>query len=175
MSDDPFFRFLKEPTQENFLAVREIVLKHPSYMPYNKDLEEAANKLESQDWQGFIDAGQRLVPNYLLSPRFHLMRSYALKQIGDEESSEMEAAMCMICFEGIRGTGDGSLEKPWLVLRTLDEYDVLEQLGKTPKGQSLLKKNDRTVDRMECEDGEVFWFDITDAFAKLDTEFGDDE
>lgn len=167
MPDDPFFTFLKEPTQQNFLAIRQVVLTHPSFDPSSEALESAATKLEAQDWQGFIDDGRALVPGFLLSPRFHLMRSYALKQIGDTESSEMEAAMCMLCFEGIRGTGDGSVENPWLVLRTLDEYDVLEQLGKTPSQQRLLKKNDRTLDRMECEDGGVLWFDITDTFNKL--------
>lgn len=170
--DDPFLAFLKDPTTENFLRVRELVLRHPAYAPYGTDLEAAEKKLEAEDWQGFLDEGRALVPNYLLSPRFHLMRSFALKQIGDEESSEMEAAMCMVCVQGIRSTGDGSEGNPWLVLRTSDEYDVLQHLNHTPQKQALVRKEERALDRIECEGGDVFWFDVSDPFKKLNDEAG---
>ncbi|MCA8911667.1 MAG: DUF4919 domain-containing protein [Planctomycetes bacterium] len=173
MADDPFFTFLKDPNRDNFIAIRDVVRNHSSYAPYGQELNAAEKLLEGEDWNGFIDKGRELIPNYLLSPRFHLMRSFALKQIGDEESADMEAAMCMVCIEGIRSTGDGTEDAPWLVLRTLDEYDVLEQMGKSLKKQALVHKEGRALDRMECEDGEVVWFDVTDAFKKLNEEMGE--
>jgi hypothetical protein len=165
--DDQFLAFLKEPSYENFVRVRNLVLAHPSYDPYGNQLNEAMKLLDASDWQGFIDEGRKLIPNYLLSPRFHLARSFALKQMKDEDTAEMEAAMYVCCTEGIRSTGDGSEDKPWLVMRTLDEYDMLEQMGKKSAGQSLHKKDGKSLDRIQCEDGSAYWFDISDAFKKL--------
>ncbi|MCB9894979.1 MAG: DUF4919 domain-containing protein [Planctomycetes bacterium] len=165
--DDQFMQFLKEPSYENYVRVRNLVLAHPAYDPYGNQLNEAMQLLDKSDWAGFIDKGRELIPNFLLSPRFHLARSFALKQLGDEDSADMEAAMYVCCIEGIRSTGDGSEDKPWLVLRTLDEYDMLEQMGKKSAGQSLHSKDDRSLDRIQCEDGSAYWFDVTDAFKKL--------
>ena len=172
MADETaFMAFLQNPSRENFLRVRSLVVAHEGYQPYSNDLEEAEKLLETADWRGFLEAGPRFIPNHLLTPRFHLMRSYALSQLGETDDAEIETAMYITCMEGIRSTGDGSEQAPWLVLRTSDEYDVLQHLGLQLVKQSLHSKAERSFDRLECDDGSVFWFDITDPFRKLSQQF----
>lgn len=175
MEDDPFIKFLKDPTNENYLAIRTVVIQHPDWKPYGTGLEELSKLLDEEKWEAFIDGGAALVPDYLLSPSFHMMRSFALNKLDDEQSADMEAAMAMICIDGIKSTGDGERENPWLVTRTLDEYDVIRQLGKEPAGQALIEGEDgRRLDRIECEDGSVYYFDVTDCMTKLGARPGDE-
>jgi hypothetical protein len=170
--DDPFIKFLQDPSRENFLAIRDIVIEHPDWQPYGTGLEELSKLLDEENWDEFIEGGRKLVPDYLLSPSFHMMRSFALNKLEDEESADMEAAMAMMCIQGIKSTGDGTQDSPWLVTRTLDEYDVLRQLSKEPGGQALIEGEDgRRLDRIECTDGSEYFFDVTDCMKKLNDQF----
>ena len=76
------------------------------------------------------------------------------------------------CCEGILATGDGTKEKPYLVTRTSDEYDILQYLDKQFGGQALVSDGDRNFDVMTCSDGTELWFDITDPFKKLEESLG---
>jgi hypothetical protein len=172
MADETeFMTFLREPTRENFLRIRALVVAHPAYQPYADDLAEAEKMLEAGEWLAFLEAGSKFVPNHLLTPRFHLMRSYAFTQLVEPEGTEIETVMYVSCIEGIQSTGDGSEQSPWLVMRTSDEYDLLQHMGLKLVKQSLHHAGDRTLDRMECDDGSAYWFDITDAFRKLNDQF----
>ena len=132
MENDQFIRFLQDPSRENFIAIREIVVAHPDWKPYGTGLEDLSKLLDDEKWEEFVEGGHTLVPDYLLSPSFHMMRSFALNKLEDEQSADMEAAMAMMCIQGIKSTGEGTQDSPWLVTRTLDEYDVIRQLGKEP-------------------------------------------
>lgn len=79
----------------------------------------------------------------------------------------MEYQIGQICIDCILSTGDGSKDQPYLVLRTSDEYDVLEHLDKKVKQQSLTGNGEKRFDVLECEDGSEYWFDVTDALNSL--------
>lgn len=132
-----FMKFLQDPTRENFLRIRSEVVAHEDYQPYSTDLDEASQLLEEEKWAEFIDAGRNMIPNHLLTPRFHMMRSFALHKMGVKEDSEIESVMYACCIQGIFSTGDGTENSPWLVLRTGDEYDVLQELELQLVRQSL--------------------------------------
>ncbi|MBK8208310.1 MAG: DUF4919 domain-containing protein [Planctomycetes bacterium] len=164
---EPFFEFLREPNRESFLAARRAVLEDPSYQPYSTELEELDALIEQEDYQGVLDRMPELVPNLVLSPRLHLMLAYTQRRLGNTDSADMEGAIARTCADGILMTGDGTAEKPWLVLRTSDEYDVLMFIDKKMETQALIRRDGKALDRLACEDGSEVWFDVSDAMNAL--------
>lgn len=163
-----FVAFLSNPTAESFRAVRDLVVNHPAYDGYSNDLramEEAFDKKLYADVKG---AFARAQPNLLLSPGAHLLLSMTLKAEGNEKSSELERFICFRCVEGVRLTGEGTREKPYAVLRTSDEYDMISALGKKVASQHLVNDDGgKTYDRLVCEDGAELWFDISEMMAAM--------
>lgn len=162
-----FVAFLQSPSPESFRAIRDAVAGHPKYDGYSRDLsamEEAYQQKRYADVKAAFGGAQ---PNLLLSPGAHLLLSMALRDEGDAKNADLERFICYRCVEGIQSTGDGTRERPWPVLRTSDEYDVLGALGKQFSGQALAHENGRSYDKMTCADGSELWFDVTDMFAAL--------
>jgi hypothetical protein len=162
-----FVAFLQNPSAESFRAIRAAVVNHPRYDGYSRDLnemEDAHHQKRYADVKAAFGAAQ---PNLLLSPAAHLLLSMSLRAEGDDQNADLERFICFRCIEGIRATGDGTRDRPWLVLRTSDEYDVLSALGKQLSSQHLVHENERSFDKMACADGSELWFDITDMFAAM--------
>lgn len=169
---DEFMKFLQEPNRDSYLAVRAQLIASPAYDPYSRDLDQVEELLEQSGPQAACDAIQAALPNLLLSPRAHLLMSYLQHQLGNEDAAEMEMLVGQLCLQGILETGDGSAERPWLVLRTSDEYDVLQHFEKELQQQALAGEGDKKRDILTCTDGTVYHFDITDAFQQLTKKFG---
>ncbi len=64
-------------------------------------------------------------PNLLLSPGRTCYYSLAMREEGNTQGADMERFICFRCMDGIRLTGDGTQEHPFLRARTSDEYDLL--------------------------------------------------
>jgi hypothetical protein len=162
-----FVAFLQDPSAESFRAIRDAVAGHPKYDGYSRDLnamEDAYQQKRFADVKAAFGAAQ---PNLLLSPAAHLLLSMTLRDEGDRQNADLERFICFRCVEGIQSTGDGTEERPWLALRTSDEYDVLGALGKQFSSQALVHEGERSYDKMTCADGSELWFDITDMFAAM--------
>src|SRR5712691_13436338 len=100
------------------------------------------------------------MPNWFLDPRVHLLASTIHSQLGDQEESEMEEELASMLLEAILETGDGSEEHPYLVMRPCDEYDVVEEyFDKQVELQEF--DMERSFDILTCDDGTVYWFDIS--------------
>ena len=106
-------------------------------------------------------------PNLLLSPLAHLLLSAALKEEGNEKAADLERFICFRCVDGIGLTGDGTRARPYLVLRTSDEYDMLNAQGKQFASQHLVHEGGKSYDRMVCADDSELWFDVTDMMAAM--------
>lgn len=166
-----FAAFLKKPTRETFVVVRKSVVSSPKYDPYGTDpddLRELADKgrLEAAR-QKFAEA----MPNFLLSPRAHRYLATAARKAGDLDTAKKEIVIARKCIEGILATGDGSREKPYLVTRVQDEYDVLPHLNREKDSQGLVLDDGRSYDVIQCKDGSEVWFDITEVFECLKRRF----
>lgn len=105
--------------------------------------------------------------NYLLSPGAHLLLGDIYEKLGDEESARRERTIAIRCVKAILASGDGTADRPYLVTRVSDEYDVLAYLKKPMERQSLQQRGGRACDVMCCKDGSEIWFDISEAFGKL--------
>jgi hypothetical protein len=162
-----FVAFLSNPTLDTFRAVRDIVVNHPNYDGYSRDLRAMEDAYEQKRFADVKGAFAKAQPNLLLSPGAHLLLSLTLKDEGNTNGSEMERFICYRCVEGIKFTGAGTQERPYLVLRTSDEYDMLNVLGKRLASQHLVHEGGKSFDRMVCEDGTELWFEITEMMAAM--------
>ena len=160
--------YLQDQSPENFRRLRKAVASSPDYAPYAEHYRGQVYPL--------IEAGQfeiarerlaTLLPNWLLSPGIHALTSFVLHKLGQEEDALYEFGLGQAVMAGILTTGDGSEARPYLVLHTSDEYDVLAHLHKKSRRQSLAKKEERYYDCQECEDGSHLWFDITTPYQHL--------
>jgi len=97
----------------------------------------------------------------MLSPRAHQMPGFLNHKLGDEKAAQMEGMIGRACIEGLLATGDGTEQRPYIVLRTSDEHDVIEHFERELKQQSLTNSDDKHIDLVECTDGSKYWFDRT--------------
>jgi Domain of unknown function (DUF4919) len=163
-----FFSLLEEPSSDKFLEIRKNISESKKYSPYSLEIYDIKKCLENDSYQSAIDKYHSTFPNLLLSPGAHLMQSYAYRAMKNEEMAEFEKRIAFLLMHFIMETGDGTKEHPYLVLRTSDEYDVLEALGKKRGGQELIIGEGRFLDLQTCSDGSKIYFDITIPYTTLD-------
>jgi hypothetical protein len=173
---EQFVEFLREPTLERFNGLRDIVLMTDGFDPYSTELDTVTAMMQAGDFEGVI----RLIngclwPSYFLSPSAHMNLAFAHHKTGDEQNAEMEHYIWSALLRGIELTGDGTAASPYIVLRTSDEYDMLEARELVFKGQALVSKDDRHFDVITVEDHDDVWFDITDAMRCLNSPLGGDD
>lgn len=166
-----FLQFLSDPKRESYLVVRELVLQSEKYAPYSDEFKTASELYDQEKWDEARKALQESMPNLLLSPRAHHLLGFLFAKSENHQAAEMEMYIAHACLKGIESTGDGSPESPYLVLRTTDEYDLLEHLGKERKTQFLLNLGDRHLDLMQCKDGTDVHFDITVPYTQMSKSF----
>jgi hypothetical protein len=163
---DLFIRYLTERNPADFLALRNAQAASPAYEPYNDRLSDVMSLLGEGKFVESRDILREGMLNVLLTPSAHLLLAYALSNLGDAEGEKMEGAAGYILLDGILSTGDGSRERPYLVSRIRDEYDVLQELDKPFQGQSLIHNGDRSFDVINGGEGTQLWFDITMMFGR---------
>ncbi len=166
--------FTMSPDRDSYLALREKVIASEAYQPYSNELETAGEFYEQGQVEEARDVLQNAMPNLLLSPRAHHLLSILFSKLGDEKSAQFEFFFGDACLEGILATGDGSADKPYLVVRTSDEYDVLEHLGKQLSMQGLTADEEKHLDVIKCQDGTQYVFDITEAYNQLTKSFDEE-
>jgi hypothetical protein len=160
-------KLVAEPTKENYLAVRKLVVSHSKYDPYSRDLDEIERLSTDPKNENLRKRAKAAAPNLLLSPKYHRILKIAALWRGEEATLVAERRMAAACLKGILATGDGTAEKPYLVVRISDEYDVLAFLGKRSESQALSFQGDRKLDIHQCSDASTVWFDVTDVFAHV--------
>ena len=165
--DQLFASFLESRDVETFLAIRQRIIAADAYEPYSDEFITAEQLIDLYSLDEAREALEGSMPNLLLSPRAHRLLAEIDLEAGDVQAAEGQRMMAEACIDGILTTGDGSEQRPYLILRTSDEYDVLTHLGKRSEMQSLIVKDEKHLDLIACTDGSEVWFDVTDAFARL--------
>lgn len=160
-------KWLETPGQESFLELRALVLAHPDYNPYNQVFVRVSQALQQKRYDKVRDLLMGDMPNLLLSPRAHMLLALSHSKLGAAESEQMEAYLLQLSLDSISGSGDGSAERPYLVSRTEDEYDLLSARHLERGQQALLQQGERMLDQLTTRDGTVLHFDITEAYKKV--------
>jgi hypothetical protein len=164
---EAFTQFLREPSLETFTATRRLLVGHPAYAPYSQDLIEMSHCHENEQFDRVMEIFRDSMPNLILSPRAHLLSGIALREGGQEDPAKMEMAICHLCIDGIRMTGDGSQKRPFLVTRISDEYDLLMAMDKEMEMQALEESGGRQLDCLTLKGGTQLHFDVTDCMGRL--------
>jgi len=157
--------FLEEASPANFLRLRETLAASPDYAPYGAKIADVNKSLARGDLAQARAMLLALMPSYFLNPGVHTVLAYVLDELGDKTGAGVEFDLGKRCLAGILSTGDGSRERPYLILHADDEYDVLVNLAKESRSKALIVDRVRAYDRHDCEDGDAVWFDITIPYA----------
>ena len=162
--EQDLFRFVTDTTKENYLESREVVVRERSYDPYSDDL----NILEQMLGDGmFEDVIAFNTLNTALSPRAHLMKRIALIEMEQADDADLQLLIAQKILECIDMTGDGSMEKPFIVTRISDEQDYLSYTGDEFEKQALLQPAGKFVDVITTTTGKELHFDITDCYNRM--------
>ena len=167
--ENDFFKFIVEPSKENFLAARDTVVRHPDYEPYSDDLDVLEKLLDDGKYE---EAAKFNNINLFLSARAHLYKKYANEKLGNEKDAKMEHILAMGIIDGIEMTGDGTLENPYWVLRVSDERDLMLLLEENFASQALSHQNGRSYDIITTVSGKTIYFDITDCYNRMTATYG---
>jgi hypothetical protein len=163
-----------EPSAESYLTVFGLVVTHPTYQPYSNDLQDLIGLFEAEKYGEVQRKLAGMMPNWVLTPAVHKIACLTAKRRGDERAAMVEARLAMACIQGLMATGDGTKDKPYVVVRVRDEYELLEHLEKRPTKQMLLRDGERQLDCFELDDGSKLYFDISVPKGHLDRQLGGD-
>ena len=152
---------------EVFEGLRQSIIRSDLYRPYSHDLNTIERLIEEELYGLARTQIDESMPNLLLSPRAHEMLARVAAAQDDGELVEEASNAALMCLEAIAASGDGSRERPFRVLRTSDEYDLLDYLHAAMEKQQVVHVRQRHYDVLTCEDGRELWFDITQAYKLL--------
>jgi hypothetical protein len=155
--------FLRERTLERYLAARDAMLVSRSYDPKSTVLPDIFRPLGRGLFHEVLAVATRAMPNWILNPGIHFVASQAFQELGEAERSESEAELGRALLGGLLLTGDGSPDRPYVVLRAADEYDVLASMGLRCRAHQVAYRNGRAFDALACDDGRDVWFDVSAA------------
>ncbi|MCE5266290.1 MAG: DUF4919 domain-containing protein [Planctomycetaceae bacterium] len=162
-----FEAFVKEPTKDSYLKVYRALTTSKDYGPYTLDLEDVDKLVQDQKFKEARTRLKKAMPALILSPRAHQIASRIAAALGDKAIAAKEAKLAETCIQGILSTGDGSRESPYMVTRVSDEYDVLRHLKKTLGQQAVLHQDGKSLDKIDCDDGDEICFDVTALFKSM--------
>lgn len=156
--------YLADPSPAALAELRAAVRSAPNFTTDLVVGELVAPLMESGAYDEAITALRALMPGATFSPSAHAALAEALTGSGRPDAAEREVTLARAALRSILSTGDGSVERPWSVLRVSDEYDVLRSLRKRPREQTVVQVAGRHLDRHVLADGSEVHFDVTALF-----------
>src|SRR5690349_2076725 len=153
--------FLRERTLERYLAARDAMLVSRSYDAKSTVLPDLFRPLGRGLYHRVLTGATRAMGNWVLNPGIHFVVSRAFRELGDDDRAEFEADTGRALLDGLLMTGDGTPDRPYLVLRAADEYDVLASMGLRCRAHQVAYRNGRAFDALACDDGRDVWFDVS--------------
>ncbi len=160
IANEAYQTFLEQPTRSNYRRLRRLALADPGFDRQSLELAELSRLCHEGRFREMERRSRQMWPQWRLSPRFHLLAGYAAGCLKDREEEELARFQFQACLDGLLSTGMGTAAAPYEVLRASDEYDVVWALGHQARRQRLVKRLDRCLDVIRCDDGVELWFDI---------------
>ncbi len=165
--DESFMRYVAEPSAELLMSLRQQVFARTDYLPYSPVWQHLDQMISQSQFTQVLEIAPTLKAWAFLSPRWHFWQGVAALEIGDTEEAGYRRQVMQSCLKGLLETGDGTEEQPYLVTYTTDAYDIMRVLGEVSERQMLTELPDgRKCDVLTTADGEEFWFEVTEMFAR---------
>ncbi len=141
--------------------LREAVRRSPNFRPDLDVPAATAPLLAREAYDDVVGLVDDLMPGAFFSPAAHAVLAGAHEAAGRPDRARKERRIAQLAMAAILGSGDGSADRPWAVLRVSDEYDVLRSQDRVSRRQTLVTRDGRDLDHHVCDDGTEAWFDIT--------------
>ena len=139
--------WVADASQANLAALYAEIQRQPNYQ-VSPDFSGAATAVRSGDHADAIERLEAMMPGAFLSPLAHSLLADAYDARFRFSDAVRERALARAALAAIGGSGDGSRERPWVVLRITDEYDLLAALGERSVRQIPLEAGGRAVDEL---------------------------
>jgi len=161
--------FLDDRSVNTYLHFRAEFKKSKYFNPQNNDIEKVKQMLANQQYEQVLQDKELLKRN-IVSICMHKMRGFAQKQMGNEELAIEDMAMASMLLVCIEGTGDGTIDRPFLVLLQEDEKECLKSRGLTAVSKKLKTIGEgekmRYIEEVYCNEGTYLYFDVTSLHKK---------
>jgi hypothetical protein len=164
---DALSDFLNQPKAETYLALRKAILAEPEFDLFSDGVRQLEAVVESGAHDQAPEMTAALMPNWLLSARVHSLLSQSAEARGEAQRAEAERLFAEACMYGLKSTGDGTPEAPFIPLHPSDEYDLVAFLGQEGVTQRREDREGRAFDVLTCADDSEVWFDVTDAVLAM--------
>lgn len=151
-------RFVLNPSEETLAPLQAEIMGAENFNPLVLLEPQVSPLIASGNYQAAVDAVWRMMPGVFLSPTAHGMLAYSYHQMGDEKAAQRERSLARLALDTVTGSGAGTQEAPYRVLRVGDEYDVLRAAQRTSVAQRALNHDGQGYDVHECADGGEVWF-----------------
>jgi len=149
-----FVGYLQDPTPGKLSRVEICASRGARIRSLFRDLGRAEHFFR----QSICRRRTRAAPTHASEPRAqpwaHLKLALVYQRLDRTGEMERERAIAIRCIEGILSTGDGSMDRPYRVTRTSDEYDVLVASNLTWASQTLRQAGKRRLDVVRTREGQ---------------------
>lgn len=152
--------YLADRTDANLAPLHDVVLAAPTFDRELALHPKALELIKAGDFEGLASWLSSLMPGALLSPSAHRLLALAHAKLGRDADADRERVLARLALDAIRTSGDGSAERPWRVLRTGDEYDVLEAEHKRSDRVETREQEGTLYDIHTCDDASQVWFEF---------------
>lgn len=159
-------RHAAAPSAESLRALHDAVRRAPGFDVGLELRRPAADLLRRDDHAGVARLVAGAMPGAFLSPAAHRLWSRSLAALDDPAGAAREDRLARLALAAILGSGDGTEERPWRVLRVSDEYDVLEARGLRSREQRVVERDARVLDAHRCAGEEQVWFELAGVGAR---------
>src|SRR5262245_14007977 len=100
--------FLAYPSAENYLAARESLRHSEATVLGAVDWSEIARQCREGRFSAAGRKLDRLLPTWILSPRYHFYAGSIAEERGEREAAELARFQFQACLDGLSATGRGT-------------------------------------------------------------------
>lgn len=164
---DQYEQFLVEPTAHRYKQIRRLLMQSPAWPIELEPLLTAAQLVDQGQLREAELRLEKLLPSWLLSPRWHFLGEKISVARGDADSGHADRFQMHACLKGIMRTGDGSASSPFLITYPTDPSDILWVLHLKGIHRQMVRSDRGLLEILTCDDGREVWFNCS-AFADVD-------
>jgi hypothetical protein len=161
-----------DPAATDWQALRFAYADRPSFSLFaaNDGLKAIHQALTAGDWQGVLDAANKMFDNDYVDGEAHLAAAAAYGRLGKSDDARREHAIAMGIFKSMMPNGDGkSREQAFVVISVAEEYELMRARQRRVVHQSLVQAAGHAYDVLEAtgQDGDkvTFYFEIDRVMA----------
>lgn len=156
--DEALDSYLTEPGPGRLLRLHREILDLDEFrreMPYLREATILARQGRHHESVTVLRRHERAA---VFSPAFHRLLAEGLAELGEIAESARHQHRHDASLQAIFASGDGSAERPWLVLHAADEHEAMRARGLDVMDQAVFPAGDHLLDALDSSDGSRHWF-----------------